>query len=217
MYRVVTAFAGMLACAGGAFAGDSYTRQSSSGGLSAYVGGHVGVSIANTEVGISGGGSVDGVGSHGVIGGVHAGLDYTLPARVFFGVYGFYDWQSTQSSLSINGVFSGKVDFDGSYGVGGRLGYDFGKAKAYGLVGWRHTDLEWSCSCGSLAGLGLPSSLSGIDIGAGMAIPLTQGLELGIEGVWTKFNSESIESGLGTIKIEPDQLSVMGRLSVRFD
>ena len=34
----------------------------------------------------------------GVIGGVHAGLDYTLPARVFFGVYGFYDWQSTESS-----------------------------------------------------------------------------------------------------------------------
>ena len=50
-----------------------------------------------------------------------------------------------------------------------------------------------------------------------MAIPLAQGLELGIEGVWTKFNSESIKSGLGTIKLDPDQLSVMGRLSVRFD
>jgi len=217
MYRVVTAFAGILACAGGAFAGDGYMRQPSSGGLSAYVGGHVGLSIANTEVGISGAGSVDGVGSQGVIGGVHAGLDYTLPARVFLGVYGFYDWQSTGSSLSIGG-FGANVDFDGSYGAGGRLGYDWGKAKAYGLVGWRHTDLSWgatSAGPGDLAGL--PGSLNGIDIGAGMAIPLTQGLELGIEGVWTKFNSESIESGLGTIKIDPEQLSVMGRLSVRFD
>jgi len=119
--------------------------------------------------------------------------------------------------LSIGG-FGANVDFDGSYGAGGRLGYDWGKAKAYGLVGWRHTDLSWgatSAGPGDLAGL--PGSLNGIDIGAGMAIPLTQGLELGIEGVWTKFNSESIESGLGTIKIDPEQLSVMGRLSVRFD
>jgi len=31
--------------------------------------------------------------------------------------------------LGIDGVF--KVDFDGSYGVGGHFGYDWGKAKAY--------------------------------------------------------------------------------------
>ena len=138
MHKVVTAFAGMLVCAGAAFAGDGYTRQTSSGGLSAYVGGHAGVSIANTEVGITGAGSVDGVGSHGVIGGVHAGLDYTLPARVFVGLYGFYDWQSTKIELLRFGGFSASVDLDGSYGFGGRLGYDWGKAKAYGLVGWRH-------------------------------------------------------------------------------
>ena len=197
MHKVVTAFAGMLVCAGGAFAGDGYTRQTSSGGLSAYVGGHAGVSIANTEVSISGAGSVDGVGSHGVIGGVHAGLDYTLPARVFFGVYGFYDWQSTESSLRFDG-FSASVDLDGSYGFGGRFGYDWGKAKAYGLVGWRHTNLSWAATgAGPGDFAGFPSSLNGIDIGAGMAIPLAQGLELGIEGVWTKFNSESIEFRTG--------------------
>jgi hypothetical protein len=33
-----------------------------------------------------------------------------------------------------------------------------------------------------------------------MAIPLAQGLELGIEGVWTRFDRESIDSELGTIQ-----------------
>jgi len=213
MHKMVTAFAGMLVCAGAAFAGDGYTRQSSSGGLSAYVGGHAGVTIANTEVGISGAGSVDGVGSHGVIGGVHAGLDYTMPFRLFVGVYGFYDWQSTESSVNIGG-FSASVGPGNSYGVGGRLGYDWGKAKAYGLVGWRHSDLDWSVP---VPITGVPTSLNGIDIGAGMAIPLGQGFELGIEGVWTKFSSESIDTGLGVVTLDPQQLSVMGRLSVRFD
>lgn len=225
MHKVVTAFAGMLACAGVAFAdgykdqtrsdgyfdADGYWRQMSPGGLSAYIGGHAGVSIANTEVGVSGQPvSLDGIGSRGAIGGVHAGLDYTLPDRVFFGVYGFYDWQSTESNLTFFG-FSASVGLRDSYGFGGRLGYDWGKAKAYGLVGWRHTNLEWSTSVGSPPGF--PSGLTGIDFGAGIAIPFAHGLELGIEGIWSKFNSESI----GIVTIDPQQLAVMGRLSVRFD
>jgi hypothetical protein len=48
-----------------------------------------------------------------------------------------------------------------------------------------------------------PSSKTGIDIGAGMAIPLAQGLELGIEGVWTKFNSKSIGSGPDAVTSRP--------------
>jgi hypothetical protein len=216
MYKMVTAFAGMLVCASAAFAGDGYGRPSSSGGLSAYVGAHAGVTIANTEISaelFGAAASLDGIGSHGAIGGVHAGLDYTLPFRVFVGLYGFYDWQSTESSLKLDD-FSASVDFGGSYGVGGRLGYDWGKAKAYALLGWRHTDLSWGAT-GADPGdfAGFPSSLNGIDVGAGMAIPLAQGLELGIEGVWTKYKSESIND---TVALDPTQLSVMGRLSIRF-
>lgn len=213
MHKVVTVFAGMLVCASAACAGDGYTRQPSSGGLSAYVGGHAGISIANTEVGISGAPvSLDGIGSHGAIGGVHAGLDYTLPAGIFFGVYGFYDWQSTETSVKLGG-FEASVGLGDSYGIGGRLGYDWGKAKAYGLVGWRHADLEWSAP---VPITGVPTSLTGIDLGAGMAIPLGQGFELGLEGVWTKFDGESIGSGPGAITLDTTQLSVMGRLSLRF-
>ena len=54
-------------------------------------------------------------------------LGSTLPARDFVGFCGFYDWQSTKSSLRFGG-FSASVDLDGSYGFGGRLGYDWGKA-----------------------------------------------------------------------------------------
>ena len=225
MHKIVIAFAGMLACAGAAFAdgykdqtrsdgyfdADGSWRQFSPGGLSAYVGGHGGVSIANTDVGLLGVASLDGIGSHGAIGGVHAGLDYTLHS-IFFGLYGLYDWQSTESNVSVLG-FSASVGLRDSYGFGGRLGYDWGKAKAYGLVGWRHTNLEWSTSVGPPAGF--PSGLTGIDLGAGIAIPFASCLELGIEGVWTKFNSESI--GLGTVTIDPQQLAVMGRQSIRFD
>ena len=182
-------------------------------GLSVYFGGHGGVSIANTEAAVSGAGSLDGIGSHGAIGGLHAGLDYILMEKVFFGAYGLYDWQSIKSSLSSPTLNVLSVNFPDSYGFGGRLGYDWGRAKAYGLVGWRHTDLEWSSS--SLSVKGLPTSPTGVDFGAGMAILLPPCLELGIEGVWTKYDSKSLDAG--TFTIDPQQLAVMGRLSIRFD
>jgi hypothetical protein len=48
-----------------------------------------------------------------------------------------------------------------------------------------------------------------------MAILLPPCLELGIEGVWTKYDSKSLDAG--TFTIDPQQLAVMGRLSIRFD
>jgi len=226
MFKVVAAFAGMLVCAGAAFADDAYKtrsdgyfdsdrywRQMAPHGLSVYFGGHGGVSIANTEVVLSGVGSLDGIGSHGAIGGLHAGLDYILIEKVFFGAYGLYDWQSAKSSLSSPTVNVLSVNFPNSYGFGGRLGYDWGRTKAYGLVGWRHTDLEWSSSFGAVTGV--PTSLTGVDFGAGMAILLPPCLELGIEGVWTKYDSKSFDAGL--IMLDSQQLAVMGRLSIRFD
>jgi hypothetical protein len=229
MFKVVTALAGILVCAGVAFADDGYKtssdgyfdsdgywRQMAPHGLSVYFGGHGGVSIANTEVGLFGFGSLDGIGSHGAIGGLHTGLDYILIEKVFFGAYGLYDWQSTKSNLSIPPFNVLSVNLPDSYGFGGRLGYDWGRAKAYGLVGWRHTDLEWSSSLVSVKGL--PTSLTGVDFGAGIAILLPPCLELGIEGVWTKYDSKAFETLLlGPLTIDPQQLAVMGRLSVRFD
>jgi hypothetical protein len=54
--------------------------------------------------------------------------------------------------------------------------------------------------------------------GAGIAILLPPCLELGIEGVWTKYDSKAFETLLlGPLTIDPQQLAVMGRLSVRFD
>src|SRR5262245_10904749 len=201
MHKMVTALAGMLVCAGVAFADDGYKTRSdgyfdSDGywrqmsrqhGLSAYLGGHGGVSIANTEVGRFGDRYLDGMGSHGAIGGLHAGLEYILIERVFFGAYGLYDWQSTKSSLSSSipaGFNILSVNLPDSYGFGGRLGYDWGRAKAYGLVGWRHTDLEWSSSFGPVTGV--PTGLTGVDFGAGLAILLAQCLTLVVVGMCTQ-------------------------------
>jgi hypothetical protein len=225
MHKIVIALAGMLVCAGVAFADDGYKtrsdgyfdsdgywRQMAPHGLSLYFGGHGGVSIANTEVGLFGVGSLDGVGSHGAIGGLHTGLDYILIEKVFFGAYGLYDFQSTKSSLSSPTINVASANLSDSYGFGGRLGYDWGRAKAYGLVGWRHTDLEWSSPVLSVKG---STSLTGVDFGAGIAILLPPCLELGIEGVWTKYDSKSFDAGL--ITLDSQQLAVMGRLSIRFD
>jgi hypothetical protein len=64
---------------------------------------------------------------------------------------------------------------------------------------------------------GVPTSLTGVDFGAGIAILLPPCLELGIEGVWTKYDSKTFDTFLGTFTIDPQQLAVMGRLSIRFD
>ena len=36
-------------------------------------------------------------------------------------------------------------------------------------------------------------------------------------GVWTKYNTKTFETVLGTFTIDPQQVAVMGRLSIRFD
>jgi opacity protein-like surface antigen len=194
---------------GGIFA-DAPLAPAKGSGLSAYVGAHAGVTIANTEVGFSGA-SLDGVGSHGVIGGVHAGADYTLPSRIFFGAYAFYDWQSTETSLKA-GPINASVALGDSYGVGGRLGYDWGWAKTYALAGWRHTELSWDLP---ITPGGLPNGLTGLDLGAGISTPIAANIDLGLEGVWTRYNSETI-GGPGGITLDPHQLSVMAKLNFRF-
>lgn len=173
------------------------------GGVSAYAGVHGGITMANTELS-SGPFSLDGLGSHGFVGGLHLGVDYISANRIMFGAYGSYDWQTTEFSVATGGP-SFTVGFGDSWSVGGRVGYVFERgSKLYALLGYRHTDVEWPTGL-----TGVPSALTGIDLGLGMSMPIAKNVELGIEGIWTKYQTEKI----GSIDLDTHQLGVMGRLN----
>ena len=216
-----------------AYAGAAHKPAASNVGITVYGGLHGGLSMANTElssVPSSPGVVLDGIGSHGWIGGVHAGFDYTTASKVFFGGFGGYSWQNTESTLTLNGMTTSNQFSFGlgdSYYFGGRVGYDWGKYKVYGLAAWRHTDVEWGVPSGVTipAALGLPSSMNGIDLGVGAAMTIAPNVELGLEGIWTNYGSEKVTYNFGTptvpntkaiAALDTDQLSVMARLSFKF-
>lgn len=180
-------------------------------GVFAYFGVHGGRTMFDTEVSLSGVPlSFDGVGGKGWIGGLEGGVDYVFASRMFVGAWASYSWQNTESKLTL-GTTTLSAGLGDSYAVGGRFGYDMGKAKLYGLAGYRHTDVEWPSGA-----TGLPSSLSGLDLGIGAGVMLNKNLELDVKGIWTKYQDEDIGKGIGHPVLSTDQLQILTSLNFKF-
>ena len=183
-----------------------------------YIGAHGGKSIATSELTADGapGFSLDGLGSNGYIGGVHAGVDIALGRGdglvPFAGVFGGYSWQNTQFTIT-DGVDSFDMTLGNSLFGGGRIGViSSGGAKYYVLAAYRQTELGFS-----VADLTSPN-LKGWDLGLGVDIPVTRNISVGLEGIWTKYAKEEILfGGVGTdLFQQTDQIAVTARLNIAF-
>lgn len=175
-------------------------------GIQLYGGVQAGYSIANTEVSspLAPGFSIDGLGSKGMIGGVHGGVDMQMPSSIWFvGVFGDYTWQRVD--FSINPVATARLG--DSWTIGGRAGFVSGKSKYYGLLGY--TQAESSLN---IAGVTMPT-FKGLTYGAGVSYALANNLALGLEARYTHFDSANV---MNVVDLQPDQLSVMARLSFQF-
>lgn len=188
---------------------------------SIYFGVHGGKSFANTEVtaDMAPGMSLDGLGAHGYIGGVHLGADLAFTKNdglnPFVGVFCGYSWQNTAFELTLGPGASLTAELGNSYYGGVRLGLTSpGGVKGYVLGAYRQTDIAIALS--GLTPSPGPSSLKGWDIGIGGEMPLAKHVSIGVEGVWTRYDKEDVTwNGSDTgLNIQPDQLSVMARLNV---
>ena len=174
-----------------------------------YIGAHAGGSLANSA--LSGGGVsfVDGLGaeSKSPIFGARGGVDFQLPGSiVFLGAFATYTVQDVEFS-AFNSAFTASLK--NSWSAGGRAGVKVGNAKPYVLLAYRNTDMEWTD-----LGQGPAPTLKGYDLGAGLSYAIDKNLDLGIEGVWTKYQSQDLCGGCG-FNMDTDQLSVMAFLNFK--
>ena len=172
-----------------------------------YVGVHGGYSIGSTEVGISGSPlAIDGLSSHGLAGGIHAGLDTQLPGtQLVLGVFADYTWQDVAFEVKPNLL---KATLGDSWTVGGRAGIQMGNALPYVLVGYTGTKSDTSFAGTSIAS----PDLRGWTGGAGIELKLSSMLSLAGEYRYTKYDSENL---FGVVDLQTESHSVMARLNVR--
>jgi len=176
-----------------------------------YIGAHAGASLANTALNVPGGSLVDGLGAESKepVFGARTGMDLQLPGSVvFLGPFATYTVQDVKFS-AIGGAFNASLK--NSWSVGGRAGVTMGNAKPYVLAAYRQTDMEWTN-----LGPGFPAAptLKGYDLGAGISYAIDKNLDLGIEGIWTKYQGHDPCGGCG-LSLETDQLSVMAFLNFK--
>ena len=166
--------------------------------LQVYVGAHGGYSMVNTEVSspLLPGFSLDGLGSRGLTGGVHGGVDVALPSSmIFMGVFADYTWQKVDFSISPLAT----ARFGDAYTLGVRAGVATGKSKFYGLVGYKHAE-----SSINIAGVDMPS-FHGMTYGAGTSYNIAPNMAVGGEVLYTHFQSANLMS---VVNLQPDQLEV---------
>jgi opacity protein-like surface antigen len=180
-----------------------------------YIGGHAGTSMANTALGLDGM-SLDGLGGESQTPsfGVRAGVDFAVPnSIVFVGAFGTYTMQNVEFSIS-DGDETFKAALKNSWSVGGRAGVVLGNAKPYILAAYRQTEVEWTN-----LGPGFPSgpTLKGYDLGAGMSYAINKDIDIGVEGIWTKYKNVTLEDVFcDPLSLDTTQLAVMGYVNFKF-
>ena len=153
------------------------TATAASAQVGCQLGGHIGGSLANTDVRVGLGGpstDLNGIGGHSIWpdAGIRGGCDLRPTGSPFVvGAFGEYSWQDVQSRVSLSalgGGVSASASLGDAYSVGGRAGVVLGGTMPYLLVAYTHTDANWSATGGIPPGLGLPSSFQGVTFGGGV-------------------------------------------------
>jgi outer membrane immunogenic protein len=176
-----------------------------------YIGAGIGGGAVVHDASIPGLINFDGVGGEGAFGTAIIGYDRLLAPRIVGGVFADYDFASSvSSSLSFGGIFSGSLDHDHSWSVGGRLGVLSSPTTLwYGLAGYTQAHFDTSSTAGSVD---VPD-FSGYFVGAGVESQLRDGWSLRTEYRFTQFNSETIA---GLVDDEPSMHTVRALLTYKW-
>jgi len=175
--------------------------------VSAYAGVHAGYNISSTELAVPGV-ALDGIGSKGLVGGFHGGVDVFFPGSPWFvGAWGAYDFSKIDAKLAAPGG-SVSARLGDAWSIGGRLGLAAGKVSPYVLLGYKQQETSLS-----LPGVAMPT-LKGLVYGAGADYALANNLKVGAQATLTKFDAADI-SGTG-LAMRPEALEVTLRASLSF-
>lgn len=165
-----------------------------------YLGAHLGAGAMNNVVGLTGLGSLDGIGGDGLAYGVTGGYDVQL-GRLVVGIYGDYTHHDAESTLSITGLGSIGVGPQDQWAVGARAGVLLTDSTlVYALGGY--TEVSYASLAGPGISIPVPT-FSGYQAGAGIetALPM-KGWTLDARYTYSHFDAAEVVAGSG-VTVQP--------------
>lgn len=140
-------------------------------------------------------GSIDGINSHGGIGGGRVGFDWAR-GKILFGVFGEYNFTNMKTDVSIAGVGNFGLEKDDEWSVGGRIGYVVApRTLLYVLAAYTQTEYNVT-GLGAIdfgdASVKSGATFDGISVGGGIEFALTNNVFLGMEYAHTFYGEEDI-------------------------
>lgn len=143
-------------------------------------------------------GTIDGINSHGAIGGGRVGYDFSR-GRFLAGIFAEYNFSAMETEVTIPGDPGIKVGLekDNEWSVGGRLGYLLApRTLVYVLAAYTQTDYNVT----GFEGVALEegqflkrsATFDGVSVGGGLEVALTGNVFLGLEYTHTFYGKETI-------------------------
>jgi len=145
-------------------------------------------------------GSIDGVNSHGFLGGGRVGFDMAR-GRLLFGVFAEYNITNMETDVNIAGIGSFGLEKQDEWTIGGRIGYIVApRTLAYVLAGYTQTEydvtgLDNAAVAPLFTSLKGGATFDGITVGGGVEFALTGNVFLGMEYTHTFYDEETILDG----------------------
>lgn len=169
--------------------------------------------------------NLDGLNSHGFIGGVQVGYDQQLDKHFVVGVFGNFNISGMKTKGSIADFDAGfDIDKGNEWSLGARVGYlATPRTMVYALAAYTQTDYKFSAHIGDEAG-SKTVDFSGLSVGGGIEIALTKSVFLGGEYTHTFYGTETIFDtgaseigGFGARIVDDlDEDKIMATLKIKF-
>lgn len=178
--------------------------------------------------------NIDGVNSHGIIGGFQAGYDQQI-GRIVVGVFGAYDFSGMETTGDIGSISNPDsaleligIEKQDEWSIGARAGLLVNpKTLVYILAAYTQTEYDFTGTKfdGDEAAFTKTTTFDGVSVGGGIEFALTQNVFLGMEYVHTFYGEETVLDTGGTevggfgqkIVDDLDEDKVMATLKVKLN
>lgn len=179
--------------------------------------------------------NLDGVNSHGIIGGFQAGYDQQVGSRFIIGVFGTYDFSGMETTMTegVIGIENPDVSLGltsiekgDEWSVGARAGLLVNpKTLVYILAAYTQTEYDFNGLDSNGDAFSKATTFDGVSVGGGIEFALTQNVFLGLEYVHTFYGEETVldtgpseVGGFGQKVIDDlDEDKVMATLKVKLN
>lgn len=170
--------------------------------------------------------NLDGLNSHGFIGGAQIGYDQQLGNRFVVGLFGAYNLASMKSEGSISDFDAGfKAEKGDEWSLGARVGFlATPRTMVYALAAYTQTDYKFSSHIGDASG-SKTVDFTGVTVGGGIEIALTNNIFLGGEYTHTFYGDETVfdtgaseVGGFGSRVVDDlDEDKIMATLKIKLN